>query len=138
MSANSMTACNVYSTTFFLLIMDYTMVGEPDVQYSTWMLHNRFTGKDDQKKCFWKDIHFALWIDVVWTRWSSIFQNHPVLVLLFILIFKSSWRYIPKAMSTNSSDDLCICFCKILILCEKFIAAHEQYGLGYTMDRVFD
>ena len=103
------------------------------VQYSTWMLHNWFTGKDDQKKCFWKDIHVALWIDVVWTRWSSIIQNHPVLYSFFYSSLSSNH---PGAISLKrcpptSSDDLCLCFCKVLILCEKVIAAHEQYGLGY-------
>ena len=36
----------------------------------TRMLHSRFSGKDDLKKCFWKDIHFGRVV-----VWKSIFRD---------------------------------------------------------------
>ena len=69
----------------------------------------------------------GLWFGVVWTGWSSIFSNLifsnlPLCqesVLQIILFFKSFWRYsasLNQFHPPTTSDDLCLCFCDILIL----------------------
>ena len=73
------------------------------------------------------------WFGVVWTRWSSIFLKHPFLqvpVILVILFFKSSWCGMEwnSFFPSNSSDDLCLLFCLLLLPCYEQRALYVKTG----------
>ena len=60
----------------------------------------------------------------MWTGWSSIFRNHlfcQVVILFFLALDGKCGLELNQVFPPTCSDDLCLPFCLILILCSSWV-----------------